>query len=187
MMHWEKSKQIFCGASTLFFGTLAAFILGTLIAGCGYNAGSFRNDSTLKDAPDPPLLTQEYLQETVSGSFGKTIQVRHVTLSGEGMDKIVEVGVDRPATCGNGSVEGIMASSSGKAMAYLFEYPEISRVTVIMYGVDQGINSNEIAVRVVVKRTTAKDIDWSMFGPMTMSSMVDEYYIYPKLQTFPTT
>ncbi|MFA5801699.1 MAG: hypothetical protein WC911_04395 [Thermoleophilia bacterium] len=101
------------------------------------------------------------------------------------MDKIVEIGVDRPATCGDGSVEGTMASSSGNVMAYLFEYPEISRVTVTMYGVDQGIKSDEIAAKVTVNRTTAKDIDWSMFGPMTMSSMVDEYYIYPRLQTFP--
>lgn len=186
-MHGEKNRRNFGGATVLFFGALATVILCTLIAGCGYNAGTFRNDSTLRNAPEPALLTQDHLMEAVTGAFGKTIQVRQATLSGDGMDKIVEVGIKRPANSEDGSVEGIMASSSGKIMAYLFEYPEVARVTVIMYGVDQGIKTDEVAARVVVSRTTAKDMDWSMFGPMTMSSMVDEYYIYPGLSAFPTT
>ncbi len=68
-----------------------------------------------------------------------------------------------------------------KTMPTLFEYPEASKVVITIYGVKQGVRSDEIACKLTVDRATARKIDWSMVGPMTMSSMLTEYYINPKI------
>lgn len=183
-----NSKRSFDKKHTRVLGTLGMLLIIMIIAGCGNSKSTFRNDSATKDNREPSgssLLTQENLGEIVSNNAGLSLRVRYATISGEGPDKNVEIGVDRPANCGDGSIEGVMASFSGKIMSNLFEYPETSSVAIIMYGVDQGVVSDGIAIRVAVNRATAQEIDWSMFGPMTMASMVNEYYIHPGFQTNP--
>jgi hypothetical protein len=120
------------------------------------------------------------LQEVVAFGCGDTSLVRNVTLSGEGMEKSIEVEIERPPTCGDASVEGTMSTFARKIMSNLFDYPEVSSVTITMYGINQGVKSNDVVSKVVVNRATAKDIDWSMLGPMTISSMATEYYVHPK-------
>ncbi|MDO8735846.1 MAG: hypothetical protein Q7K29_02030 [Thermoleophilia bacterium] len=105
--------------------------------------------------------------------------MRDATLAGEGTEKTVDVGVDRPANIEDGSVEATMAVLNQKIMPVLFEYPEVSRITITMFGVKQGVMSDAVAVKTSVNRASASEIDWSFFGPMTMSSMVTEYYIDP--------
>jgi len=165
----------------LILGAVAAITIVPLISGCSYRKASPGNGSATYYDSNSLSLTKDNLQEVVVSGCGDTTLVRNVTLLGEGMEKSVEVEIDRPATCGDASVEGTMSTFARKIMSNLFDYSEVSSVTITMYGIDQGVKSNDVASRVVVNRATAKDIDWSMLGPMTISSMATEYFVHPKI------
>lgn len=164
----------------MIVGIMAALALALMAFGCGFDKAS-TGDVTVRNNFVPPMLTEDGLQEAASRSLGETARVRSAKISGDANSLDIEITVDRPATCEDGSVEAAMSSLSRKIMPTLFEYPEVSSVSMTMYGVTQGTKSDEIASKVSVNRATAQDIDWAMFGPMTMSSMVDGYYIHPKI------
>lgn len=174
-------------AAALIFACLVAVLVMPAATGCGYDKSTFRVDQDKQPAVETarPALVQENLQELVTTGGGFSLPVRYATLSGDSEEKAVEVGVERPAACGDGSVEGVMASYTANTVSRLLEYPDAAGMTITMYGAKQGQAGDEIVVRLVVRRSTAEEIDWSMFGPMTMASLVDEYYINPRLQAIP--
>jgi len=165
----------------LFVVSLAVLVSGLLSSGCGGVEGKTVKARTVSPSAGAAPLSQDYLRGLVADSLGDANLIRRADLSGEGMERKVEIAVDRPPACGDGSVEGTMAAFTSKTMAELFSHPEIASVTIAMYGRDQGIKGNDVAVRVVVDRATALETDWSMIGPMTISSMVSEYYIHPQI------
>jgi hypothetical protein len=180
-MNFKNSRHVTDRAVVVIIGIMAVLALALMAFGCGFDKASTGDGMTVRNNFVTPLLTQEGLQEVVGRSLGETAQVRFAILSGDKTSLEINIAVDRPATCEDGFVEATMSSLSRKIVPTLFEYPEVSSVSMTMYGVTQGTKSDEIASKVFVNRVTAQDIDWSMFGPMTMSSMVTEYYIHPKI------
>lgn len=180
-MNFKNSRHVTDRAVVVIIGIMAVLALALMAFGCGFDKASTGGGMTVRNNFVTPLLTQEGLQEVVGRSLGETAQVRSAILSGDKTSLEINIAVDRPATCEDGFVEATMSSLSRKIVPTLFEYPEVSSVSMTMYGVTPGMKSDEIASKVFVNRVTAQDIDWSMFGPMTMSSMVTEYYIHPKI------
>lgn len=180
-MNAKNCKYVIDHAIVLIVGIMAVLALALMVFGCGFDKASTGGGMTVHNNFVTPLLTQDSLREVAARSLGETAQVRSAILSGDTNNLDISIAVDRPATCEDGSVEATMSSLSRKIMPTLFEYPEVSSVSMTMYGVTQGARGNEIASKVFVNRVTAQDIDWNMFGPMTMSSMVTEYYIHPKI------
>lgn len=180
-MNFKNSRHVTDRAVVVIVGIMALLALTLMAFGCGFDKASTGGGMTVRNNFVTPLLTQDGLQEVVTRTLGETAQVRSAILSGDKTSLEINIAVDRPATCEDGSVEATMSSLSRKIIPTLFEYPEVSSVSMTMYGVTQGTKSDEIASKVFVNRVTAQDIDWSMFGPMTMSSMVTEYYIHPKI------
>lgn len=172
--NWNTHKT-----TTLIFLSLVALVFAQLVSGCGNERASTGNGASPGTTLDPLQLTGDSLRQIVASSLGDTNQLRDAAIAGEGTEKIVNIGINRPATYEDGSVEAIMAVITQKIMPGLFEYPEVSRVTITMFGVKQGVKSDDVAAKVSVTRTSAQEIDWSMFGPMTMSSMVTDYYLDP--------
>jgi len=165
----------------LIFFILAAMVLAQLLSGCGQSRISTGSSDTSGNYLEPPLLTSSTLQQIAMSGIGDTSGLRSATLEGEGMEKVINIGIDRPPTWGDGSVEAMMATKSRKIMSELFMYPEVSSVTITVFGVTQGVKGDDVAVRVTVDQATAMKNDWSMFGPMSMSSMVTDYYINPEI------
>lgn len=166
----------------LVFFIVAAMVLAQLLSGCGQSMISTGTSATSGINLEPPLLTDGVLQQIAIAGIGETGQLRSAMLEGEGMIKTVDVVIDRSPSCGDGSVEATVATQTVKLMPLLFEYPEISIVTITMLGVTQGVKSDDVAVKVTMDRATASEAEWSMFGPWTMSSMVSDYYIHPQIQ-----
>ncbi|MBI5869748.1 MAG: hypothetical protein HZB44_02140 [Actinobacteria bacterium] len=173
----RKSVQLVLLVIILSF---SALLLTQLVSGCG-SGGTADKGSSQETVLDPLPLTIDSLRQTVVSGIGDNNQLRDATITGEGTEIIVNVGLDRPLSCEDGSVEAIMAVTSQKIMPVLFEYPEVSRITITMFGVKQGVKSDDVAAEVCVTRESAREIDWSMFGPMTMSMMVTKYYIDPAI------
>ncbi|MHB1389615.1 MAG: hypothetical protein ACYCXF_00045 [Thermoleophilia bacterium] len=164
----------------MIFWTLAVLVAAILVSGCGESGVAKKSPASGVDT-EPALLTDSSLEKIVVTAIGDTGQLRSATLKGQGMKKVINIGLDRPTTWGDGSVEPMMATQSRKIMPGLFKYPEVSSVTITLFGVIQGVKSDDIAVKVTVDQATAMKNDWSMFGPMSMSSMVTEYYINPEI------
>lgn len=165
----------------VFMVSLAVLAPALIGSGCGGVEGKTVRARTIGSSSGATPLSPDYLRGLVAVSLGDANLVRRADLSGDGTERKVEIAIDRPPACADGSVEGTMAAFTSKTMADLFSYPEIASVTIAMYGLDQGTKSNDVAVRVVVDRATAQEIDWSMIGPMTISSMVSEYFIHPQI------
>lgn len=170
----NRSLRLICWA-------LAAALIVLSLSGCGQSRISTTNSSTSGVDLGPPLLTSSTLQQIVVSGIGDAGQLRNAMLEGEGMGKVVNIAIDRPLSCGDGSVEATMAIQTGKILSGLFEYPEISSVTITMLGVTQGVKSDDVAMQLTVSRSTAMETDWSMFGPWSMPSMVTGYYINPAI------
>ena len=167
---------------SLRVGVLAAIAITLSAAGCGYERSTAGGTMTiLGNSNLKPALTETYLRKLVVLAYGDATLVRSTALTGEAGKKVIAVEVDRPPNAGNGSIEGVMASFAGNIMAQLFQYPEVSSVTITMFGADPGVKGDETALKITVDKPTAAVNDWTMFGPMTMSSMVSDYYINPKL------
>ncbi|MHB9112278.1 MAG: hypothetical protein ACYC4D_06585 [Thermoleophilia bacterium] len=165
----------------LIFLSLPALLLAQLASGCGNGGNTAGSGSSKETVLDPLPLTTDSLQQIVISSLVDKSDMRNADLTGEGAEKVVNIGIDRPAGLEDGSVEANMALITQKIMPVLFEFPEISRVTITMYGVKQGIKSDDVAVKVGVNKVSVQDIDWSMLGPMTLSWYVPEYYIDPMI------
>lgn len=159
--------------------SLITLLFTQLVSGCESKGATSGGGSSQETVLDPLPLTIDSLQQIVISGLGDKNQLRDATLTGAETERIVNVGINRPLTCEDGSVEAIMAVASQKIMPSIFEYPEISRVTITMLGVKQGVKGDDVAAEVCVTRESAREIDWSMFGPMTMSMMVTSYYIDP--------
>jgi len=167
----------------------AAVMAALLFSGCGgQTSGNVTSAGIGPANAAPAALTQESLRELVVRDFGDASLVRNATLSADGVKQNVAVEVNRPAGVSNASIEGVMAAFTGKLMADLFEHGEVAGVSITMYGVDaaatgEGTASSgggdAVAIKAVMDRVTANETDWTMFGPMTMSSMLTEYYINP--------
>jgi hypothetical protein len=150
-------------------------------SGCSKNQISTTGGSSASTELDPVPLNSDSLQQFVTTSMGEMNSLRSAAIAGDGTERVVSIGVDRSTTCEDGSVEAVMAVLSQKVMPGLFEYPEVAQVTITMYGVKQGVRSDDVAAEVNVTRASAQEIDWSLFGPMTMSSMVTKYYLDPAI------
>lgn len=159
--------------------TVAATVL--LVIGCSSQRASVVSTDEIK-RQEQPVLSESIIRDILSYSFSDMSLVRRTAISGEETDKTIEIEVDRPADWGDGTFGGVLSSFVYKTLPPLFQYPEVSRVVVTIYGVDQGIKGDEVACRLMVDRETADKINWSMLGPMSLSYFLTEYYIHPKIQ-----
>lgn len=164
----------------VIFLSLASLLFTLLLAGCG-NRGDAGGGSSQATALDPLPLTDDSLRQIVTSSLIDKNNLRNADLTGEGAERTVNIGINRPVDLENGMVEANMALVTQKVMPALFEFPEISRVTITMYGVEQGIRSDGVAVRASVDRASVKDIDWSTLGPVTLSWSIPDYYVNPAI------
>ncbi|MHB0866378.1 MAG: hypothetical protein ACYC6B_01040 [Thermoleophilia bacterium] len=175
-----RSKKLKNSTHLIYWG-LAILLIALPASGCGQSRVTTKSGLASGADLKPALLTNSSLQRIVVSGIGDASLLRAATLEGEGMEKVINIGIDRPTTCGDGSVEAIMATQTGKIMSELFKYPEVSSVTIIMFGVTRGVKSDDVAVKVTVDQAAALENDWAMFGPWSMSSMVTEYYIHPEI------
>jgi len=179
--HNDRRIHIVSSRASLAFLAIIALVFTLALTGCESRKTAGGNNSTSAGILYPEPLTGESIRQVIASSMGDSSHLRDATLSGEGQNRTVDVGVDRPTTCEDGSVEATMAVLDQKIMPVLFEYPEVSRVTLTIYGIRQAVKSDDIAIKTSVTRESASEIDWSFFGPMTMSSMVTDYYIDPEI------
>ncbi len=165
----------------LAVGTVSA--TGLVINGCdSQQVTTVIGTSEMGVHGQEAALTESTVQDILSYSLNDMSLVRRAEISGEEMDKTVEIEFDRPADWGDGTLAGVLSSFVYKTLPPLFQYPEVSKVVVTIYGVDQGVKSDEVACRLMVDRETADDINWSMVGPMSLSYFLTEYEINPRIQ-----
>ncbi|RJQ42664.1 MAG: hypothetical protein C4534_09640 [Gaiellales bacterium] len=158
---------------------LAAAVIVTGTAGCGEESVRV---SPMATTASQPALSEEYVREIAEFQQGNSMVVREAAINEEDGRKTVAVGIDRPAWLQDASVAGVMASYSQHVFSSLFNIPEVDSVTITMYGAQQGAAGEDVAMRVKLDRGKLPEVDWSMFGPMTMSDMVTEYYIDPAIE-----
>lgn len=166
-----------------FLTVVTVAATGLLVIGCdSQRVTTVGPDEIAGHGQAPPDLTEDLVQDILSYSLSDMSLVRRAEISGEGTDKTIEIDVDRPADWGDGTFAGALSSFIHKTLPPLFQYPEVSKVVVTIYGVDQGGKSDEVASSFMVDRETANDIQWSMVGPMSLSYYLTEYYLHPKIQ-----
>jgi len=165
----------------MFLATTTAAVTGLLSIGCGSQRTPAVDTNTVRSEV-AATVSESSVIKILSYSLSDMSLVRQAALSGKGNDSTVEISLDRPANWGDGSFVGALSSLVKKTLPSLFEYSDVNKVVITIYGVDQGSKSDEIACRLVVDRATARNIVWPMLGPMTISSTVTEYYLHPKIQ-----
>lgn len=167
------------GLAALLMVPVVAVVMAAS-AGCGSETATI---SSRDLESGKVLLTQEYVQQVAENSQGNGMVVREARISGEGNEKTVVVGVERPPSVQDASVTGVMASYGQHVFNSLFAIPEVAEVTITMYGVKQGVKSDDVAVRITLGRADAQEVDWSMFGPMMIADMVSDYYVDPAIES----
>lgn len=157
-------------------------VITVVMAGTGCGSESVTVRSKTAATSGQPQLTNDYVKEVAAASQSQPMEVREVTMIGESDAQDVNIGIDRPASLQDGSVTGVMASYGQHVFTSLFQLPEVSSVTITMYGVRQGVPGDEVAMRMSMNREMFEQADWSMFGPMMMSDMLNDYYVAPEIE-----
>lgn len=128
-------------------------------------------------------LTEEWLASRAANKIGSASLVRGVSITGNGADKEIKIEVDRPEVCHDGAVVGTIAVFAQNMLGILFkQYPEVSNVEIIMYGPEQGVVSDEVAMRISMSREAAQGIDWFSFDESNMLQLVSDYYMHPRIE-----
>lgn len=170
--------------SKVYLLALVAIALVALFAqGCGEES----SESETTEAPviqsEDPTLTEEWVSSRAGSKMGSPTLVRAVTITENGGDSNVTIEVDRPEVCHDGAVVGTMAVFAQNMMGILYnKFPEVANVQILMYGLEQGIVSDDVAMSIMVSRDSAAAIDWFEFDENTMFDLVDELYMHPKIE-----
>lgn len=181
-MHLNSRKPGYLKPMAVLPAVIAGALM-ILISGCGDGASTSTAPTAVRTNTGLKPLTQDYVKEMAGYRYGEASLVRSATLAGEGTGQVIDIKVDRPELCHDGAVVGTMATFAQKMMAALFKYPEVSSVAITMYGIEEGVKSDDVALRVVVNRSSAQNIDWFQFSDLTMPTLATEYYIHPKIQS----
>lgn len=170
--------------SVALTGLTVAIILLAVMSGCGSETATISSSApaTAEQLAPTPVLTEDYVRLVAENRQGNAMVVREAVISGDGSEQAVEISVDRPSGLQDGSVAGVMASYGQHVFTSLFQIPEVASVTITMYGVQQGVESDDVAMRIMLDRAGAGEAEWSMFGPMTIADMVTEYYVDPAIE-----
>lgn len=159
---------------------MAAIASITLSSGCGSETATISSKDPV--APPSPELTQEYIENVAGNEHANTMEVREAAIHGDDGEKTIIIGVERPASLQDGSITGVMGAYGQHVFNSLFEIEDVEEVTITMYGIQQGVKDDEVAMRIVMDRAMYEEADWSMFGPMMMSDMLNEYYVAPEIE-----
>lgn len=128
-------------------------------------------------------LTEEWLIARTGAKIGSGALVRDVTITENGSDKEIRIEVDRPEVCHDGAVVGTVTVFAQNMMGILYKkYPEVSDVEIIMYGPEQGIVSDEVAMSLTMTREKAQGIDWFAFDETNVFQLVAAYYMHPRIE-----
>lgn len=177
-------KRLLSCKNILLVTMLTLAVAGLSAQGCGEeSADSETTSSTTTSAPATVVLTEEWLGSRADSKIGGSNLVREVTITESGADRSIEVHVDRPEVCHDGAVVGTLAVFTQNMLGIIYnKFPEVSDVEIVMYGIEQGVVSDDIAMSVTVNRDTAQGIDWFDFDASNMLELVDEYYMHPIIE-----
>ncbi|RJQ46516.1 MAG: hypothetical protein C4534_02620 [Gaiellales bacterium] len=169
--------------------TAAAFMLLVLAltaGGCSKEEGSGSDTGTGTQATTTTTteeLSEDWLATRAASKIGGPHLLRDVAITDTGGDKTVKIEVDRPELCHDGAVVGTMAVFAQNMMGILYKkYPEVSDVEIVLYGPEQGIVSDEVAMSVSVNRASAQSIDWFEFDESNILELATSYYMHPKIE-----
>jgi hypothetical protein len=158
-------------------------LLSFTALGCGEDEADSETTTVATTEASNNELTEEWVANRAASKIGSSNLVRQITITDSGADRDVIVEVDRPEVCHDGAVVGTLAVFTQNMMGIIYnKFPEVSSVEVIMYGIDEGVVSDDVAMSVKIYRDSAQTIDWFAFDEATMFDLVDEIYMHPKIE-----
>lgn len=162
---------------------LALLAVAISSPGCGDTKDAVTTENTAATTTATDELTEDWLASRAASKIGSANLLRKVTITDTGGDKQVLIEVDRPEVCHDGAVVGTVAVFAQNMMGILYKkYPEVANVEIVMYGIEQGVVSDEVAMKIAVNRESAQAIDWFSFDETNMFQLATSYYMHPKIE-----
>ena len=181
-------KMSHISAKSLALSFMFVFLAAGAVfaAGCGGEATPAAEVEATPTSTGAKPLTEEFLKEIAARRIEDPDLVKVATITTQGTDKFIVVHIGRPNTCHDGAVVGVGVTFAQKVLAQLYKYPEVARVEIAMLGTGQTPNgqiANESApaIRIVVDRATAQNIDWFQFTDANAPTMANEFYLDPEI------
>lgn len=187
MIHKLSRSQYFSRCKLV--GLLTALgLFGLLLSAQGCTSesddtGTTATENTTAATTATDALTEEWLIARSAAKIGSSTLVRDVTITENGADRQIKIEVDRPEVCHDGAVVSTLTVFAQNMMGILYKkYPEVSDVEIVMYGPEQGVVSDEVAMSMTMTRESARDIDWFAFDETNVFQLVDSYYMHPRIE-----
>lgn len=156
-----------------------------MVWGCGEEEKSSPAASSTANTTAPAdELTEEWVATRAATKIGSSTLLREVTITGSEAGKQVRIEVDRPEVCHDGAVVGTVAVFAQNMMGLIYNKysEEIADVEIVMYGTEQGVVIDEVAMRLEINRASAQGIDWFTFDETNMFHLATTYYMHPKIE-----
>lgn len=181
-----------CGGIILSLALTAAAILSvTVLPGCDDNSADNQPSYEVSTAPittkakDP--ISRDAVEKIVTHKLGDTgiagqPVIRSITLTPEANGVFVSVELNRTASCHPGQLVATAATMAQQVMSAAFRYPDVSRVQLSLYGVTEAAKDKDtLAVRMMVTRAAATNIDWFAFNDINAEKVSTEFWVEPTI------
>lgn len=160
-----------------------AAVAAVLVFSQGCGEEEEQSDTTAAMTAPEVVLTEDWIASRAGSKIGSPNLVRQVTITENGDDRSVLIEVDRPEVCHDGAVVGTLSVFAQNMLGIIYnKFPEVSDVEIIMYGIDQGVVSDDVAMSVMVSRESAQSIDWFEYDEVTMFDLSDEVFMHDKIR-----